>query len=322
MQPLVSVIVPVYKVEEYLIRCLDSLCRQSLKNIEILLIDDASPDRCGDICEQYATKDTRFKVIHHKENKGLSVARNTGIRQATADFLMFVDSDDYVHEDFCKDAYECAVRHKADLVMFRHQKIDKTGKPAKTPYSEKAGNGYKTRDEAIELMQECSMVVWNKLYRKELFKTISYPPGYMYEDWGTTYKLIWQASRIYHMNKVLYYNCYRNDSITTLKTKKSMQDKLEMQLQQYHDLSAWGYPAVKLDKALLNWGISYYFWAEPDASDAQYIRCANIFQRYKLRPFIFTWKQNCFLILFKYCPLLFEPVCVLYKKIKKVKQRM
>ena len=75
--PLVSVIVPVYKVEKYLLRCLDSLCRQSLKDIEILLIDDASPDQCGEICEQYAAKDARFKVIHHAENKGLGATRNT-----------------------------------------------------------------------------------------------------------------------------------------------------------------------------------------------------------------------------------------------------
>ncbi len=96
MRPLVSVIVPVYKVEDVLARCLDSLCRQSLKEIEILLVDDASPDRCGEICEEYAEKDSRFRVIHHPENRGLSAARNTGIAQASADYLMFVDSD----EDF------------------------------------------------------------------------------------------------------------------------------------------------------------------------------------------------------------------------------
>lgn len=109
MKPLVSVIVPIYKVEDYLIRCLDSLCRQSLCEIEILLINDASPDRCGEICEKYAAQDARFKVFHHQENKGLSAARNTGIINALADYLMFVDSDDYVHKDFCKLPYDTAV---------------------------------------------------------------------------------------------------------------------------------------------------------------------------------------------------------------------
>ena len=114
MQPLVSVIVPVFKAEKYLGRCLDSLCRQSLKNIEILLIDDASPDQCGEICEQYAANDRRCKVIHNTVNKGVSAVRNIGIENAAGEYLMFADSDDWVHEDFCKDAYECAVQNQAD----------------------------------------------------------------------------------------------------------------------------------------------------------------------------------------------------------------
>ena len=120
-QPLVSVIVPVYKVEDVLSRCLDSLCRQSLRDIEIILVDDASPDQCGEICEQYAAKDTRFKVFHHSEIRGLSAARNTGIAYASADYLMFVDSDDWVHEEFCKLPYECAVQQQVELVFFCHQ---------------------------------------------------------------------------------------------------------------------------------------------------------------------------------------------------------
>ena len=140
-QPLVSVIVPVYKVEDVLARCLDTLCRQSLRDIEIILVDDASPDRCGEICELYAAEDARCKVIHHSENRGLSAARNTGIAQASADYLMFVDSDDWVHEDFCKLPYECAVQQQADLVLFCFQSIDKNGSPG---LKMKADNQQKT----------------------------------------------------------------------------------------------------------------------------------------------------------------------------------
>jgi len=127
LKPLVSVIVPIYKSEDYLVRCLDSLSRQSLRDIEIILVDDASPDLCGAICEEYAAKDARFKVIHHTKNKGLSAARNTGIANITCDYLMFVDDDDWVHEDFCKMAYECAIQYQADLVIFRFQRIHKNG---------------------------------------------------------------------------------------------------------------------------------------------------------------------------------------------------
>ena len=98
-RPLVSIIVPVYKVEDVLTRCLDSLRKQSLQEIEIILVDDASPDRCGEICARYAAEDSRFRIIQHAKNRGLSAARNTGIAHASAGYLMFVDSDDWVHED-------------------------------------------------------------------------------------------------------------------------------------------------------------------------------------------------------------------------------
>ena len=104
MKPLVSIIVPIYQTEKYLPRCLDSLQRQSLTNIEILLIDDDSPDKCGEICDKYAAKDKRFKVLHQK-HAGTSVARNLGIRKATSEYLMFVDSDDWVDTEMAESLY-------------------------------------------------------------------------------------------------------------------------------------------------------------------------------------------------------------------------
>lgn len=109
MKQLISIIVPVYKVEKYLECCLDSLCKQSMPEIEIILIDDASPDRCGEICDAYAAKDTRFRVVHHPTNKGVSAVRNQGIRLASCDYIMFVDSDDWVADDLCKEAYQCTM---------------------------------------------------------------------------------------------------------------------------------------------------------------------------------------------------------------------
>jgi len=198
MKPLISVVVPVYKVEAYLTRCLDSLCRQSLVNIEIILINDASPDRCGAICEEYAAKDKRFKVFYHAENMGLSIARNTGIQLAIADYLMFVDSDDWVHEDYCKEAYECAVHYGTDIVIFRHQRINKT------EYLKKDnGNndnfiprGLISREKAIELLIKGILdnAAWNKLYRKELFNDISYPRYYLCEDIGSKRKIKYRIS--------------------------------------------------------------------------------------------------------------------------------
>lgn len=308
-QPLVSVIVPVYKVEDVLARCLDSLCRQSLREIEIILVDDVSPDRCGEICEQYAAEDARFKVIHHPENRGLSAARNTGIAHASADYLMFVDSDDWVHEDFCKLPYECAIQQQADLVLFCFRYIDKNGSSGLKRKAEQ-GSGKMTRLEAIELMlNKILFAAWNKLYSRKLFQTISYPEGYYYEDVGTTYKTVLLADTIYYLDTVLYYHCSREGSITTLKTNKAFSDYIEMFMQLYRDLSDWDYPADKLELLLNNISLTYCIRKEPNADDADYAYFRNVLQSAKQIPEGFTWKRKVLFVLLKYCPTLFDLVC-------------
>ena len=121
MEPKVSIIVPVYKVEEYLSQCVDSILNQTYKNIELILVDDGSPDNCPKICDEYASSDDRVIVIH-KENGGLSDARNTGIKKATGKYLMFVDSDDWIELDTCKVAVETAEKEKADLVFWSYMR--------------------------------------------------------------------------------------------------------------------------------------------------------------------------------------------------------
>ncbi len=316
MQPLVSVIVPVYKVEDCLKRCLDSLCRQSMPNIEIILVDDASPDRCGEICDVYANNDKRFRVFHNIINRGLSVARNIGIENAACDFLMFVDSDDWVHEDFCKVAYECAVKYHADLVMFGFENI---GYSNYIKDNRKDGcsiqSGYKTRLETIDLMDNgVGQTAWNKLYHKKLFKDISYPPGYVYEDIGTTYKIIWQASNIYYINETLYYHCYHAGSINTLKNEKALHDWIEMNLQKYRDLKEWGYPPEKLEIILKNIAFKYCMKKKTDVTDEHYVYCANILCNSPDIPAFFSWKRKIMFVLFKYCRPLFELICILYDR--------
>ena len=316
MKPAVSVIVPVYKVEPYLVRCLESLQKQSLKNIEIILVDDASPDRCGEMCEQYAVKDTRFKVIHHTKNKGLAAARNTGIQQATADYLMFVDSDDYVHENFCKIPYECALNNKVDLVLFHWQRIlesveFKNKNISLNSYSQY--HGYITSSEATDLLFDgIGEYAWNKLYRKELFDTVSYPDGYLFEDMGTTYKTIWRSSRIYILDEILYYYRYRNNSILTLNTLKNLHDKIEMSMQEYHDLISWGYSVEKLNYFLTTRALEYCIKIKPDVSDMLYAFCANILLNSKIQPKMLTRKRKVLLLLFKHCRPLFNLTCSLY----------
>lgn len=247
MKPLVSIIVPIYQTEKYLPRCLDSLERQRLPNIEILLINDGSPDKCDEICDEYAAKDKRFKVFHQK-HAGTSVARNLGICKANSDYLMFVDSDDWVHEDFCKDAYECAIHNNADIVKFGMQRVvnqKHLGLQFKTINA--LSTGHKTREELIDHQVKHGSSSCDKLFYKTLFDANKFPEGYDYEDIFINI-VIYNAKYIYSLNKVLYYYSYRPGSTTTLKTAKVLSDWFEMHRQLLQNLSSWDiYPPEKID---------------------------------------------------------------------------
>lgn len=317
MQPLVSVIVPVYKVDNYLVRCLDSLCRQSLKDIEILLIDDASPDRCGEICEKYAAQDRRFKVIHHKENKGLSAARNTGIGQATADYLMFVDSDDWVHEDFCKAPYECAIHNDSDIVMFGYRQISyQPKKHENMNITVIIPAGFRSKQEAIDLtFTVIGMVAWNKLYHKKLFKTIRYPEGKIFEDTATTYKLIWNSSRIYCMDQVLYVYYRRTDSITMRKlTRKTLNTHFTVCQQMCVDLTKWGFSSEQFTQFQYNICFNYCMKTPVNFSEPCYATAAAVLRDKKRTPQGLTWKLRILLKLFQHSPQLFSLVCCLWNR--------
>ena len=320
MYSLVSVIVPVYKVEDCIVRCLDSLRGQSLSNIEIILVDDASPDRCGEICDAYAEKDMRFKVIHCKINQGLSASRNLGIQYASSNYLMFVDSDDWVHEDFCKLPYECAIQYKADLVMFKAQRIIHDNcvnhEPSKINANVLCNSGYKTTYEALQLLLNIvGNVVWNKLYHKKLFKDISFPKGYFCEDLGTTYKTVLQASGVYYLDKVLYYYCFHEGSISTLRTTKIMQDHFKMAMQQYHDLVEWGgFSDEELDLILIKFCMEYCIRKKRDISCPEYMFCANMLCSCNKIPDFLSPKRKLLFVLFRRCPFLFEIICKLWNK--------
>ena len=315
MKPLVSVIVPVYKVEEYLPHCLDSLRRQSLKTIEILLINDASPDRCGEICEEYAAQDIRFKVIHHSENRGLSAARNTGIANATADYLMFVDSDDWAGKTLCQTAYESAVQHHADLVMFAYQCVRENGLD-KLEYGliKSVTDGLKTREEAIEFtFKSYGMVAWNKLYHKKLFHNVLYPEGDLFEDTATTYKLIWRATRIYCIDKVLYYHLIaRPGSImSNNKTPKALKDSAKVCLRFSCDLYNWGYCSKTVESSLIGSALIYCVTNKKNIADPDYLVAEKILKNIHEIPKVNSWRARLMIRLFQVNRTMFDFVCVL-----------
>ncbi len=225
MKPLVSVIVPVYKVEPFLHKCVDSLLGQTLKEIEIVLVDDGSPDHCGRICDEYAAKDSRVRVIH-QENGGLSAARNAGIAAAQADLIGFVDSDDWVELDMFELLYRNLIRENADISacgIYLHRK----GK------IQELGDGTC----AIEKGQEaiCSIFqlpgvgihVWNKLYRRHLFDTILFPEKRIYEDVYVTPWLFDAAGKIVLDMQPKYHYMIRPGSITTRPYRPALFDGVD-----------------------------------------------------------------------------------------------
>lgn len=213
MKSLISVIIPVYQVEPYLKHCIESVINQTYRNLEIILVDDGSVDGSGEICNQYADKDNRIKVIH-QENRGLSEARNRGIDIARGEYLSFVDSDDWIDMRFIEIMYEISIEAECDIVQCNFQNvIDDSSEEDKHK-----GNYtiYSSREFSIAtytlLSWRCS-VAWNKLYKASLFEGIRYPIGKIHEDEFTTYKLIWRANNIAVTNTRLYFYRQRTDSI-------------------------------------------------------------------------------------------------------------
>lgn len=231
IRPLVSIVVPVYNVAEYLSRCIDSIRFQSYKNIEIILVDDGSTDKSGCICEQYSRIDNRIKVIHQK-NGGLSSARNTGIKVATGEYVAFIDADDFVSINFINRLLTLALVHGTEISICGFCK----GRCSKFPNNSKeVSTQLYTSDEMLRkwhgINKHIETMAWNKLYLRELFvnQKMRYPQGYFYEDVQLTHLLVNAARHVVITNEKLYYYFQRKGSITTNWTEKKINDSIEGQ---------------------------------------------------------------------------------------------
>lgn len=210
--PIISVIVPVYKVEEYLCRCVDSIINQSFTSFDLILIDDGSPDKCGNICDLYAEKDHRIVVIH-QNNQGLSQARNAGIEWAIANsdskWIAFIDSDDWVHTDYLRLLYEAVIDNNLELSMCNCLKTSSFSVEMFTPKETKK---LYTPEDFWCYRQYGSACA--KLYKKDLFKNIRFPKGLLYEDIFVTYKILFTQKKLIYLEEPLYFCFSREDSIT------------------------------------------------------------------------------------------------------------
>ena len=212
---LISVVVPVYNVEKYVEKCLDSLSHQSYENIEVIVVDDGSTDRSGDICEEFAKKDKRIKVFH-KTNGGLSDARNYGIKRAKGEYVCLVDSDDWCKGGFVEKMVRVALKEGADIVVCGYNDVV----PRETIIT-----GEEATIRLLVEQENVDIIAWNKMYRRSLFDDVSYPEGENYEDCLTTYKLLSKASRVAYLPKSLY--CYR-ERAGSITQKSDKEERLTM----------------------------------------------------------------------------------------------
>ncbi len=203
MNELISVIIPVYKVEEYLKRCVDSVLAQTYGNTEIILVDDGSPDGCPAICDAFAEADSRVRVIH-QENKGLSGARNTGIDAAEGTYLAFVDSDDYLHPEFLEKLYAACKETGSDMSVCRWEYVRGEEIPEKGDGAVRSYTGREMMANLYDPDGAYFVVAWNKLYHKSLWEDIRYPLGMIHEDEATTYRIYDRVKQAAYINSSLY----------------------------------------------------------------------------------------------------------------------
>lgn len=221
---LISVIIPVYNVEKYLNKCIESVVNQTYKNFEVILIDDGSTDQSPTICENWTKKDSRIKV-YHKENGGLSDARNSGLAKARGDYVAFVDSDDYVHFKYLEILLKNLLENNAEISVCNYLKVTE----GKKVLEEEIDNntlvyeGKKIIDQIYD-NNSITVVAWNKLYKKQLFEIVKYPEDRVHEDEYVIHQLLYQCQKVVYTSCKLYYYLQRNNSITSKFSLKRVKD--------------------------------------------------------------------------------------------------
>ena len=228
MNERVSIIIPVYNVEEYLGACMKSVLDQSYEDIEVILIDDGSTDFSGNLCDEYARHDKRIKVIHQK-NGGLSNARNAGLKNATGEWIVFVDSDDTIAKNHVKELYNAAKGQGANMAICAIEEIY----PKKKRINYGAGYKSKLLDQRTCLKrllkdQSFNVSAYAKIYNRALWKNIRFPEGKIHEDLGTTYRLILKCNKIAYIPSPSYHYMRRENSLAHSKYTDQKLDIIEL----------------------------------------------------------------------------------------------
>lgn len=220
----ITIVVPVYKVEAYLNRCVDSILAQTFTDFELILVDDGSPDNCGKMCDEYAEKDSRISVIHQK-NGGLSAARNSGIDIARGEWITFIDSDDWIHPDYLRVLLEAAKKYGADVAVGRYESVRD---------GDEVDNGTIDPDVGLENVEDFwvnnrtnATVAWGKLYKRSFFDELRYPVGKYHEDEYVTHKILFACEKLAVVDAPIYRYFYNDSSISRMNYLRRLPDILE-----------------------------------------------------------------------------------------------
>lgn len=318
--PVITVVVPIFKVEKYLDECVQSILRQTYQNLEIFLVDDGSPDRCGEMCDEFAKKDSRISVIHQK-NKGLSGARNSAIDVCTGEYITFVDSDDWISPDMIDQLYKSLVLEGAQMSCTSPESF----------YEDGTRTGRNGSDEVLVYTKEKALdcflfndyltpCVWGKLYVKDLWKGVRCPEGKLFEDQFTTYKLIDQCEKIVYCTKPMYHYRKRVGSIGHSSFNKKTYDLYDAIHEEYDFIfTKYGKSVPNIAVARITWEVVFAnmmimagYRDEKTIKTIQMFARKNIKRVWNCRYISMTRKvQIC---LFAYCFLAYVVFYHIYKK--------
>lgn len=324
---LISVIVPVYKVEDLLSRCVDSIARQSYQNLEIILVDDGSPDRCGEICDDYARRDSRIRVIH-KPNGGLSDARNAALDIASGAYLTFVDSDDWIHADYVSTLYRLCHERASEISVCRFRRTEQCMEDIVPPSSDvQTLSNCETLRQLVGPRHTLLTVAWAKLYKTSVFTGIRFPVGRIHEDEFTTYRVIGNATSVTLTSAPLYYYWQRPDSIMgTGKNKKGSLDAINAYQERARFIEQLGMMDLlgEANAQLFRKYLQLYRWLGPETEQASRARLMVEMKqlvkemRYMRQPLAF----RIFSELYVTAPRLVDPLYGLFTRVNpRTKQR-
>lgn len=246
MGPLISIVVPIYNVEKYLNRCVDSILNQTYRDIEIILVDDGSSDRCGAICDEYQGKDKRVKVIH-KKNGGLSDARNAGIKIAHGEYITCIDSDDFISPFFLENLWTAMKKSKCEIAtswFVDYYEGDKIPEAQKLDIKDIQVLDRKEFYERLLYQDGVEISAWGKLYKTKLFQGVEYPVGKLYEDIPTTYLLVEKTTKIAVIPSVDYFYYQRKTSIAQATFSIKKMDAIR-HMDDFRNFITINYPSLK-----------------------------------------------------------------------------